>query len=128
MAGECRLDTNVVIAVFAGERRVQRKLKRSAIVISSVVIGELLFGALNSGRPAENVARIEEFALANSVLPCDTKTARHYAQIKKRLRGKGKPVPENDIWIAALALQHDLTLVSRDRHFGEIDNLKLESW
>ena len=41
---------------------------------------------------------------------------------------KGRPIPENDIWIAAIALQYDLTLITRDTHFGEVDNLKVESW
>jgi tRNA(fMet)-specific endonuclease VapC len=44
------------------------------------------------------------------------------------LRIKGRPIPENDIWIAATARQHDLTLVSRDRHFAEVDNLRWEQW
>jgi len=44
------------------------------------------------------------------------------------LRKKGRPIPENDIWIAAIAFQHDLTLVSRDEHFEEVEDLKLEKW
>lgn len=55
-------------------------------------------------------------------------TARQYGEIKNKLRKKGRPLPENDIWIAALALQYDLILVTRDQHFDEIDNLKLVSW
>ncbi len=50
------------------------------------------------------------------------------AKFKGGLHEKGRPIPENDIWIAAIARQHDLTLVSRDVHFGEVENLKVESW
>ena len=51
-----------------------------------------------------------------------------YGKVKNGLRKKGRPIPENDIWIAAIAFQHDLTLVSRDEHFKEVENLKLEKW
>jgi tRNA(fMet)-specific endonuclease VapC len=74
------------------------------------------------------VARTEEFATANSVLACDLETARHYGRIKDGLRRKGRPLPENDIWIAALARQHDLTLVSRDAHFADVESLPVKVW
>jgi len=48
--------------------------------------------------------------------------------LKASLRRKGKPIPENDIWIAAIAYQHDLTLITRDKHFSEIDELKIIAW
>jgi tRNA(fMet)-specific endonuclease VapC len=51
-----------------------------------------------------------------------------YGEVKNALRLKGHPIPENDIWIAAVAHQHDLTLVTRDTHFDEIDNLKIIAW
>lgn len=63
-----------------------------------------------------------------SVLPVNTATAAHYGIIKAALRAKGHPIPENDIWIAAVALQHDLPVVSRDEHFREIDALALVRW
>jgi len=61
------------------------------------------------------------------VLPCDTDTASIYGMIKKRLFEKGKPIPENDIWIAAVAYQHGLTVISRDDHSSEVENLKFEN-
>lgn len=128
MPGDILLDTNIVIAVFADERKVLRKLKRATVFLPAIVVGELLYGALQSTRVGENVTRIEEFMLANAVLPCDIDTARLYGQIKQRLRRAGRPLPENDIWIAALARQHDLMLISRDAHFQEVADLKLEVW
>jgi tRNA(fMet)-specific endonuclease VapC len=129
MNGDYLLDTNVVIAAFDRERPVLKRLKAAEnVFLPSIVVGELLFGALKSSRARSNVERVEEFALANTVLACDLETARRYGQIKKELARKGRPLPENDIWIAALAQQHDLILVSRDAHFQEVDNLKLEAW
>jgi tRNA(fMet)-specific endonuclease VapC len=61
-------------------------------------------------------------------LGCDTETARYYAELKNALRLKGHPIPENDIWIAAVALQHGLALVTRDTHFDGIKNLKSVVW
>jgi tRNA(fMet)-specific endonuclease VapC len=55
-------------------------------------------------------------------------TARQYGEVKNRLRLKGRPLPENDVWIAALALQHDLILVTRDAHFQEVENLQPVAW
>ena len=62
------------------------------------------------------------------MLGCDTQTARHYGQVKNQLRVKGRPIPENDLWIAAVARQHALTLVTRDKHFSDIDDLPTVGW
>jgi len=129
MNGRFLLDTNIVIALFAGERKAVQKLRRAAAVfLPTIVVGELLYGALKSAQVRPNVDRIEEFVVTNSVLACDLDTARHYGQIKHRLRRKGRPLPDNDLWIAALAQQHALTVVSRDKHFQEVNNLKVEVW
>ena len=77
---------------------------------------------------SSNVTRIDEFAASNVVLECDTATARQYGLIKNLLRTKGRPIPENDIWIAAVAQQYQLTLISRDEHFREVDGLLRENW
>jgi len=63
-----------------------------------------------------------------TVLGCDSGTAGFYGAIKNNLLKKGKPIPENDIWIASVALQFGLFLVSRDIHFQNIDGLTLEKW
>lgn len=62
------------------------------------------------------------------MLVCDGTTAAHDGQIKAALRAKGRPIPENDIWIAALGTQHRLTVISRDVHFTEIAGLSVEAW
>ena len=129
MSGKVLLDTNIVIALFADDDSVKENLsKAEEIFIPNVVIGELFYGAHKSARAKENIARIEDLASSSVILGCDTETARMYGEIKNNLRIKGHPIPENDIWIAAIAVQHNLTLVSRDAHFSEIENLKVVSW
>ena len=63
-----------------------------------------------------------------SILSNDRATARLYGEVKESLRRKGTPIPENDIWIAAIARQHDLPLVARDAHFQQVDDLRIEEW
>lgn len=129
MGGNLLLDTNIVIALFAEEKRIIEQLSEAdEVFLSSIVIGELNYGARKSSRFRENLERINLFAAKNIILPCDIVFASYYGEIKDQLRQKVKPVPENDIWIAAIALQHDLTLVSRDDHFREIDGLKMQVW
>ena len=129
MSGKYLLDTNIVIALFAEDHSVQKHMaKAGEIFIPATVIGELFFGAFKSGRPKVNTARIENFAVYNTVLACDIGTSRKYGHIKNLLHKKGHPIPENDIWIAALAIEHDLTLISRDEHFKEIAELKRAVW
>jgi tRNA(fMet)-specific endonuclease VapC len=129
MNGRYLLDTNIVIAIFADEAAVRQQLAGAEeVFVPSIVLGELYYGAQKSARIASNVTRVDEFAANNSVLVCDTETAQQYGQIKSQLRAKGRPIPENDIWIAAIAKQHQLTLVTRDGHFNNVDGLLIEIW
>lgn len=129
MNGDVLLDTNPIVALFASDEAILRRLDQSGTVfVPCVVLAELYYGANKSGRVSENLARVEEFAAESAILDCDVDTARHFGRIKDDLRRKGRPIPENDIWIAALALQYDLTLLSRDGHFREVDGLVVEAW
>lgn len=129
MRGRCLLDTNIVIALLGEDATVlQRLADTQEVFLCSIVLGELHYGARNSARVTENVARIENLRSANTVLVCDSSTAAYYGQIKAGLRQAGTPIPENDIWIAAIARQHALTVVSRDGHFANVDNVVLEIW
>ncbi len=129
MNGRYLLDTNILIAILADEPLVSRSLMQAEqVYLPSIAIGELWFGAMKSGQTERNMQRIGQLVAGNVVLPCDTDTARQYGEIKHGLRLKGRPIPENDIWIAALAKQYDLTLVTRDEHFREIAYLKTVRW
>lgn len=128
MSGRFLLDTNIVIALFDDEPSVAARFAGVAAVVPVPVIGELDYGARSSTRAAENLGRLERFMAGVSIVAPDLDTARWYGRVRHGLRAKGRPLPENDVWIAALARQHDFTLVSRDGHFCEVNNLKLESW
>lgn len=129
MSGRYVLDTNIVIATFSQDAAVAVKLTAAAeVFVPSIVIGELYFGAYKSMRVQDNLKRTTEFIAANTILTCDVGTAQFYGQIKNALKVKGRPIPENDMWIAAVAMQHNLILATRDAHLGEIDGLQLEAW
>ena len=129
MSGEFLLDTNRVIALTLRDDSVLEKLQDDVTVfLPSIVLGELCFGAYRSGRVQENLARVAELATSSTVLDCDASTARHYGRIKNGLREAGRPIPENDVWIAALAQQYGLILASRDAHFDHIEDLEVQAW
>ncbi len=129
MNGKFLLDTNIVIAIFANDASVISSLEKTEeVFVPVIVLGELYYGAHKSSRAEANMTRIDEFAKVCSILACDAETSRLYGEIKNALRLKGRPVPENDIWIGALARQHAMTLVSRDDHFKEIDELVALAW
>ncbi len=125
------MDSNVVIASFAEDQRVLQKLGRTPteqIFVPAVVVGELYFGALKSRRQEANLKRVEEFTTASNVLPVDAGVARHYGEVRDGLRRVGRPIPENDLWIAATTLRHGLVLVTRDSHFDHVEGLRVERW
>ncbi|MBI1258232.1 MAG: PIN domain-containing protein [Chloroflexi bacterium] len=122
------LDTNAMIARLKGDNGVIQVLATEDVWVSSTVIGELYFGAYKSGRVEENIRNLEAFIHGRTILVCDKDTAHIYGRIRHQLQVKGRPIPQNDVWIAAVALQHNLTLLTRDVHFKEVDNLPLKSW
>lgn len=123
----CLVDTNIMIALFAGDPNITGLLRNfTAIHVPIPVLGELYHGAAKSSRINENVERLEKYVSVLGKLDCDHQTARQYGKVKHELEQKGRPIPENDIWIAALALQHDLAVVTRDRHFKEVIGLHLQ--
>ena len=92
------------------------------------MLGELYCGFLRGARREANRRRLEAFIGAPSVrlLAVTEETADHYAALWHDLRAAGAPVPTNDLWIAASALEHDLALLTADRHFERVPGLKLE--
>lgn len=122
-------DTSAVIDLFKGNPVVASKLETiTTVKIPSIVLGELYFGVYRSSNPQKHINQVKQFVENCEVLAIDVNTAEVYATIKTKLKIKGKPIPENDIWIAATAIQFDLLLVAFDKHFLEIEGLKLEEW
>ncbi len=129
MNGNYLLDTNIVIALFEGDQNVAAKMDEAGgLYLSSVVVGKLLYGALNSGKTEKNLQVLDNFFSHISILPIDQETANYYARIKKRLKDKGKPIPENDIWIAAQSFRYSMPLITRDSHFEHIEEIETGRW
>jgi tRNA(fMet)-specific endonuclease VapC len=123
------LDTNAAIALVKGESGIREFVRRSAeIFVPVIAVGELYFGAEKSGRPSANRVYIQEFIQARTVLPCDVQVAREYGRVRAALRRQGTPIPDNDTWIAAIALHHRLTVVTRDKHFKYVPELSAMFW
>jgi tRNA(fMet)-specific endonuclease VapC len=127
--GRYLLDTNIVIALFSEETEVQEKAQNAGVVaLAPPIIGELYYGAQKSNKVSENRHRIDSFVQQNAFFPCDLETAGWFGIIKDQLRRKGSLIPDNDIWIAAVAMQRGLILATRDSHFDEIESLQTEYW
>jgi tRNA(fMet)-specific endonuclease VapC len=129
MSGRYLLDTGIVASLFRGDAGVRDRIAGAdEIFVSSITLGELFYGAFKSQRTEDELTKIGEFAQVVSILDCDHDTAEVYGRIKTALRAKGRPIPENDIWIAAAATRHDLALAMRDPHFEQVEGLTLASW
>jgi tRNA(fMet)-specific endonuclease VapC len=127
--GKYLIDTNFAIQLFSRLKTVEEHLSTDPdLYLSSIVIGELFFGAFRSHNVQQNIERIEDLAKTMRVLSCDKNTAECYGALKNQLQKKGRPIPDNDIWLAALAKQHNLILVTRDRHFQEVEQLNTITW
>lgn len=122
------LDTAVVIDYFRHNQATLQRLSNVVAYVSSITLGELYFGAYKSNDTANSIRQIRMLDEVSTMLSCDEQTADLYGQIKNRLKLRGRPIPENDIWIAATAIQHGLTLAARDAHFDEVVGLSKESW
>lgn len=129
MPGRALLDTSAVAALLRGDQAIGDRLKALEEVYSNVVvIGELVYGARVSANSEANLERVAAFAAAVAVLPIDAGTAEVYGRIKHSLRAKGRPIPDNDLWIASSAVQHGLALLHKDAHFDEIEELTSQTW
>ena len=118
------LDTSVAIDVLAAKADVPLLSSVSEHLLPVPVVGELRYGALNSRKAAENLAKVEARITRCVVLNITVATAKVYAELRLTLKQKGKPIPENDLWIAALCVEHQVALAALDAHFDAIDDLK----
>lgn len=121
------LDTNAYVAFKRGDEGVIAILQRCPeLLVSATVLGELLAGFAAGSREAKNRAELSQFMQSPRVrvVTCGETTADNYALVYAALRRKGRPVPSNDLWIAASALEHGAALLTLDGHFSEIDGLR----
>jgi predicted nucleic acid-binding protein len=123
------LDTNAISDLLLENRALLRALPaHSMLRLPVIALGEYRYGIQRSREKANLgrlLDRLESFA---EILPVDPKTVSHYAIIREKLREQGYALPQNDIWIAAIAVQHDLPIVSRDAHFDYVRDVRRISW
>ena len=120
------LDSNVYSLLFRGHPLVAEIVRRSQeVVLSAVVIGELLYGYRYGSRMARNLRELDDFLVNPHVtlVTVSRTTADRYSRIATALRAKGRPIPTNDIWIAAHAMETGTELISSDGHFKHVDGL-----
>jgi tRNA(fMet)-specific endonuclease VapC len=123
------LDTNAVSALLAGDKELGEILADAdRHHLPLPVIAEYQFGMLASRRRKRLESLFRRLEADSIVLYPDRETADWYASIRLELKKRGTPIPENDIWVAALARQFSLEVVSKDAHFDVIDRIKRRDW
>lgn len=123
------LDTNAISAFFEGVPEVCALIgEADALAVPAIVLGEYRFGLSDSRLRTELEAKLGRLERLAAVLCVDGETARRYATIRRELKSAGTPIPENDLWIAALVRQHGLPLLSNDAHFDRVKDLSRISW
>jgi predicted nucleic acid-binding protein len=123
------LDTNRLTDLFRGDRPLADLLESSEEVwVPLVVLGEILAGFRGGDQRHGNELVLRRFFAQPNVgmLAPGRETCEHYARLFVQLKKSGSPIPDNDVWIAAVCLEHDLTLITRDRHFERIHQLLLK--
>jgi tRNA(fMet)-specific endonuclease VapC len=127
--GDIVLDTSVVIPYLKGDTAIGAQVQAaSALFLPQTALGELYCGAYLSQNPAKHLANIKTLLVAVAVLCPGVATAEQYGRLRAQLAKAGAPIPENDIWIAALALERQLPLAARDAHFDFITGLSVLKW
>ena len=123
------LDTNALSAAAEGNPGIMAILARAhRLALPVIVIGEYRFGIAQSRHRARYGRWLDGLIADCEVLGVGEQTAHHYAAIGVELRQAGKPIPANDLWIAALCREHDLPLLSRDRHFDAVSPIQRIEW
>lgn len=120
------LDTNAYVAFKSGRDDAVEIIRLAEnIAISVVVLGELLAGFVSGNKEARNRQELSEFLGSPrvSLFAVDSQTTEYYARIFRQLRRVGQPIPTNDLWISATALQHGCAVFTYDEHFSAVDNL-----
>ena len=123
------LDTNALSAFADGVSAVVQQIATAdELHVPVIVLGEYRFGIATSRRRREYERWLARGGSFWNVLPLVEETATHYALIRRQLKSTGAPLPANDVWIAALARQHDLPVLTRDVHFDAVPGLTRLSW
>jgi predicted nucleic acid-binding protein len=123
------LDTNALSALLDKDSALLRVIRQSReLALPVIVLGEFRFGIAVSRRRRDYEAWLARDLSLFRVLPVIEETTSHYAAIRLELKTTGSPIPANDAWIAALAREHRLPIVSRDAHFDSVKNIQRINW
>lgn len=123
------VDTNAVIAYREGIDTVCALMEGAdTIFLPAIVLGELLYGAVNSAQPQKNERAVRQFLTHSVLAPIDESIAFRYATVRLELKKTGHPIPENDLWIASTCLELDLPLLTMDEHFDYVQGLRVINW
>ena len=126
------LDTNILIyTIRKRPKKVRDAFKEYSdyLSMSTITLGELIYGAEKSSQPARNLADIEALAARVDVLPFDSQAAQHFGQVRAELAKAGKPIGPYDLMIAGHARSRGLILVTNNlREFKRVPGLRLENW
>lgn len=129
MSGEFLIDTNALIKLVARDPMLRWRMGHDFnSFLSFVSVGELYAGAYQSTRSTSNIAEVQRICIEIPVVEWDIDIATEYGRIQASLRKKGRPIPQNDIWIAATAIRHGMTLITLDKHFAFIEGLATDIW
>ena len=122
------LDTNAISALLKHDMSLVALLGEEDHQLPVIALGEYRFGLRRSRLRKRLERQLRQWELVWTVLPVMRETTEHYGRIREQLRAQGTPIPENDVWIAALAAQHRLPVVTSDDHFDRVDGLQRVSW
>lgn len=123
------LDTNALSAVADDEPAAVELFKKAEVIaLAVIVLGEYRFGIAQSRKRNDYEDWLQRLIGVSQVLEIDEQTTQYYAHVRVDLKTVGKPIPSNDIWIAALCRQHSLPLLSRDRHFDAVRGITRIAW
>jgi tRNA(fMet)-specific endonuclease VapC len=123
------LDTNALSAFADGDQNLLPVIENEpGLALPVIVLGEYLYGIHQSRFQARYQRWLDAYLSLFDLLAVGKETARRYAELRRELKTAGTPIPSNDAWIAALAREHRLGVVTRDVHFQAIRGLQLLSW
>jgi len=129
VSGRLAFDTNAVIAYREGIAPVCGIMEGAdTLFLPAIVLGELLYGAASSAQPEKNEQAVRKFLAQSVLVPIDEAIAVRYATVRLGLKKIGRPIPENDLWIAATCLEIDTPLLTMDGHFDFVHGLEVINW
>jgi len=123
------LDTNALSAFVDGDPGVAEVLRHQPrVAVPVIVLGEFRYGIAESRHRAQYEAWLTTYLPEFDILQVTAETAVMYSTLRIALKRSGRPIPANDAWIAAIAIEHGLPLLTRDQHFDAVTNLITKSW